>query len=219
MGSYEWMELQTLTDEIAASRSRLAAARASRDIGRVKALEEEITAAEGRRDRLLKHITTNLVGTPGNRLPVDKPPASANGAEGENEEPEEQPVEEVDAATPPAIEPGPAAAADGSSFPQSADATIATTGVASPAPAVQAASVEGGSMAWNQLTPGDIERAKHELGVRRAEMLARHAEELQALEGDQAQLDALEQAIAAFAQKFARGGAKAENERERRQGD
>lgn len=74
-------------------------------------------------------------------------------------------------------------------------------------------------MAWNQLTPSDIERAKHELGVRRAEMLARHAEELKGLEGDQAQLEALEQAISAFAEKFARGGTKTENERERRQGN
>jgi hypothetical protein len=64
MSSYEWMELQTLTAEIAASRARLVHARSTRDVGRVRALEEEISAAETRRDRLLAHITTNLVATP-----------------------------------------------------------------------------------------------------------------------------------------------------------
>lgn len=60
-------------------------------------------------------------------------------------------------------------------------------------------------MAWDQLTPGDIDRAKHDLGVRRAEMLARHAAELQGLEADQVELDTLERAIEAFAKKFAKG--------------
>ena len=57
---------------------------------------------------------------------------------------------------------------------------------------------------WDQLTPVDIERAKSELDARRDEMLARHAEELQSLDADQTQLEALEQAIGAFLQKFNR---------------
>ena len=55
---------------------------------------------------------------------------------------------------------------------------------------------------WDQLTPNDIERAKSELGERRAEMLARHAEELQGLDADQSQLETLELAIASFLRKF-----------------
>ena len=55
---------------------------------------------------------------------------------------------------------------------------------------------------WDQLTPGDIENAKNELAGRRAEMLARHAEELKSLDGDQAQLDTLVEAIELFARKF-----------------
>jgi hypothetical protein len=55
---------------------------------------------------------------------------------------------------------------------------------------------------WDQLTPGDIENAKNELGARRAELLARHAEELRALDGDQTQLDTLAEAIELFARKF-----------------
>ena len=74
---------------------------------------------------------------------------------------------------------------------------------------------------WDQLKPSDIERAKQDLVTRRAEMLARHAEELRGLEADQAQLDGLEQAIAAFLQKFnaadGTGVVKLDAERELRQ--
>src|SRR6185295_11629815 len=64
MGTYDWMELQTLTNDIAAARARLAAARATKDIGKARGLEEEIARAEAQRDRLLAHITTNLVSAP-----------------------------------------------------------------------------------------------------------------------------------------------------------
>ena len=55
---------------------------------------------------------------------------------------------------------------------------------------------------WDQLKPSDIDRAKQDLVSRRAEMLARHAEELRGLDADHTQLEGLEQAIAAFLQKF-----------------
>ena len=55
---------------------------------------------------------------------------------------------------------------------------------------------------WDQLTPGDIERAKRDLGTKRADMLARHAEELRALDAEQSEVDGLEQAIALFFRKF-----------------
>jgi hypothetical protein len=51
--------------------------------------------------------------------------------------------------------------------------------------------MEGDNAVWEQLTPGDIQNAKNELAARRAEMLARHAEELQAFDVDQSQLDTL----------------------------
>jgi hypothetical protein len=72
MGTYDWMELQTLTNDIAAARARLAAARATKDIGKARGLEEEIGRAEAQRDRLLAHITTNLVTAP-------EPPANRGG--------------------------------------------------------------------------------------------------------------------------------------------
>jgi hypothetical protein len=60
-----------------------------------------------------------------------------------------------------------------------------------------------GGASWNQLTPGDVERAKRDLNQRRIETLARHAAELRALDGDQEDIDALERAIEVFTRKFA----------------
>ena len=78
MGTYDWMELQTLTNDIAAARARLAAARATKDIGKARGLEEEIARAEAQRDRLLAHITTNLVT-------ADPPPATKGAKEAKAE--------------------------------------------------------------------------------------------------------------------------------------
>ena len=55
---------------------------------------------------------------------------------------------------------------------------------------------------WNKLTAADLEHVKRGLATRRSEMLARHAEELKALEADQGEIDVIEKAIAAFTQKF-----------------
>ena len=44
---------------------------------------------------------------------------------------------------------------------------------------------------WTELTRADIERVKLQLEARRSEMLARHAEELTALDVDEADLTVL----------------------------
>jgi hypothetical protein len=255
MGTYDWMELQTLTNDIAAARARLAAARATKDIGKARGLEEEIARAESQRDRLLAHITTNLVAGPEpaakgqekNAKPIagataepSLPAAAPENAPLEAAEAEAPPAAAVDAAAAPeeerqapvdaAAEAAPAkvpAAAVAELEPSIEDALpetaepIAATGAPPPIPAPQAASAEGDKNMWDQLKPSDIERAKQDLVTRREEMLARHAEELQGLEADQTQLDTLEQAIAAFLQKFnSPGGAgvvKLDAERELRQ--
>jgi len=56
--------------------------------------------------------------------------------------------------------------------------------------------------AWHQLTPSDIAQARRELDRRRAEILARHAEELKALAAERDEIDVLDRAIEAFARKF-----------------
>jgi hypothetical protein len=55
---------------------------------------------------------------------------------------------------------------------------------------------------WHQLTPTDIERATHELDTRRIEMLARHQEEIKALNAEQREVDTLADEIEVFARKF-----------------
>ena len=63
MGSSDWFELETLSDEIAHSQTRLSAARKTQNHGLVKLLQREIAEAEKWRSRLLGHITTRL-GSP-----------------------------------------------------------------------------------------------------------------------------------------------------------
>jgi len=218
MSSFEWMELQTLTSEIAAARSRLAAARSKKDIGRSRALEEEIRAAEGRRDRLLAHISTNLAtaAEPASLAAAKAGRRSAATAPDEDAASDEAAPEpeaaELEAAGQELVAPESVSQEPVNQEPVGQEPVgqepvdrIVETAAAPPAPVPKADSVEGGIMAWDQLTPGDIDRAKHDLGVRRAEMLARHAAELQGLEADQVELDTLERAIEAFAKKFAKG--------------
>ncbi len=66
----------------------------------------------------------------------------------------------------------------------------------------EAQRTERTSIVWDQLTPADVERAKHDIDLRRTEMLERHAAELKALDADSAEVDAVEQAIGAFLRKF-----------------
>jgi len=316
MSSFEWMELQTLTDDIELSRSRLVEARRSGDQGRVGALEEEITRAEKRRLQLLHHISTNIVTIPeaaphakakdgdGSRqaappatpdlekkagaekppvaaasAPEPAPPAKARGgtasrqasapaAKAVPDEAEEEPapgetarapepapspkaregaggrqaaappaeaVSDEAAAEPPPVqtarapEPAPPlkaregagsrpvsappveavqdkAAAEPppveiASAPEPAPPPMAREGAGARPASAKADSIEGGTAVWDQLKPSDIERVKAELGTRRAEMLARHAEELKELDAEQGQLETLEQAIDMFLRK------------------
>ena len=60
---------------------------------------------------------------------------------------------------------------------------------------------------WSELTRADIERLKQELQARRSEILVRHAEELTALDVDEAELTVLEQAIDELVRKFGVGSA------------
>src|SRR5207249_4575589 len=88
MSSFEWMELQTLTNYIELARSRLVEARKSGDRGRVTGLEDEITRAESRRLQLLAHISTNIVTIPESKGKdgSGSRPASAPAAEEAREE-------------------------------------------------------------------------------------------------------------------------------------
>jgi len=229
MSSFEWVELETLTSDIETARSRLADARKRNNQGAVAMLETEITRAEKRRSQLLAHISTNVATSapePARRGAAKEAAGSRQAAAPVEEAvPAETNAEPPSGETAAAAEPAPLPeATDGGNSGQAsapapaADAVpgeaegeqplpdaaepIVASGAASPASALKADGVEGGINMWNQLTPNDIERAKHELDARRAEMLARHAEEMRGLAADQSQLETLEQAIESFLRKF-----------------
>ena len=58
---------------------------------------------------------------------------------------------------------------------------------------------------WSTLSRIDLETVKRQLTSRREQMLRRHAEELEALNIDTAELEALDQLIGAFTEKFKPG--------------
>ena len=187
MGLSDWTELENLSGEIADSQGRLAAARATQNHGLVKLLERQILEAEKWRDRLLQQITSRLTVS------------SSKGA-GEDA-----------AATLPAV-PQPEAVSTAPAAPVAGAQSLADLAVAvAEAVSRDAAPVinrlEGVASVWDQLSRTDLDRVKRELGMRRAELLTRHAEELRALDAEQGEIDVFEQAIDAFARKFNLAGA------------
>jgi hypothetical protein len=211
MALSDWTELENLSGEIADSQSRLAAARSTQNHGLVKLLERQIAEAEKWRDRLLSQITARLTTSPG-PAPLRREPAPAA-------EEKPAPAETVVLSVEPAVE----TAAIGMAPLDTAPIETAPTDAALPVPAPVALPVsgpvavmdavpldpatiaerlEGVVAVWDQLTRADVERVKRELGVRRAELLSRHAEELRALDAQQTEIDTLEQTIDAFARKF-----------------
>ena len=167
------MELETLSNEIAHAQSRLDAARATQNHGMIRLLEGEIADAAKRRAKLLADITNGLSS---GQFAGPKPRlVTVHQSPPKPAVTEEQPSERVEPVT--------------------------TTEVGTDMPA-STTKKEGAATMWDKLTVGDLERIKRGLAMRRSEILARHAEELKALEAEQGEIDTIEQAIAAFTQKF-----------------
>ena len=171
MGSFEWMEVETLSSEITALEARLESAKSRHNYGLVKVVKEQIAAAHQRRARYLAHISTSVAES----FDPSPPPETTTEAQ-----PQQDEIAEPD-------QPG---------------AELAEPIVTSSVAPGHADAIEGVTELWDRLTPTHIERAKHELDFRRAEMLARQAEELVTLDVDQSEIDTLAEAIDAFAEKF-----------------
>ena len=172
MSSFEWMELETVNAEIAHSQSRLATARSTKHHGLVKLLQREIEEAEDRRNHLLSQLTA-AVNAAGPAAGHNHAPAGRDHAKNvEKKDPTPEQRPVIKAADVP------------------------------PSDLATSASTEGVATMWDRLTTADLERVKRGLTMRRSEILARHAEELKALDAQQAEIDSIEQAITAFTQKF-----------------
>jgi hypothetical protein len=146
--------------------------RANNNYGKIRLLEREMSEVSERRNRVLADITNEFSGV----HPVGQPPGYilARDAHPDHEDEQQQSVSKSDPEDP--------------------------RDLASAQP--QVTSTMGHLSMWDKLRAADLERVKRGLSSRRSEILARHAEELRTLEAEQSEVDVIEKAIAAFAQKF-----------------
>ena len=185
MDSFEWMELETLNSEIAHAQTRLAAARSAQNHMLVQLLQREIDETAERRDRVLANITQGL-----SPARAGAPPQSSEAPAAATDEQRPQ------------VKPAKPAAHSGGSGPGRSQPSR-------PAASTDTAThTEGVAAVWDRLTATDIEQAKRGLAQRRSELLARHAEELKALDAEQGEIDNVERSIGVFARKFNLAGAK-----------
>jgi hypothetical protein len=173
MSKFEWMELETLSTEITHAQSRLDAARATKNLGLVQLLEREIGETVKKRAEVIAQITKGLGRFAGPKPKLVTAPVH---------QPERAPVERQEPAE------------------EAQSQTV--DGGGSAQPALSPDTMKGVNGMWDKLTAADLERVKRGLAARRSEMLARHAEELKGLEADQSEIDVIENAIAAFTEKF-----------------
>jgi hypothetical protein len=178
MSKFEWMELETLSNEIAHTQSRLDAARATKNLGLVQLLEREIADAAKRRAQVLSDITNGL----GVRRAARPKPQLVTVAAHQPEQPVAQQLPSA-----PVV-------------PQQSAERVKPLSLNEPP--TNPDETNGVTAMWDKLTATDLDRVKRGLTTRRSEMLARHAEELRALEAEQTEIDVIEKAIAAFTQKF-----------------
>ena len=178
MSKFEWMELETLSNEIAHTQSRLDAARATKNLGLVHLLEREIADAAKRRAQVLSDITNGL----GVRRAARSKPQLVTVAAHQPEQPVAQQLPSA-----PVV-------------PQQSAERVKPLSLNEPP--TNPDETNGVTAMWDKLTATDLDRVKRGLTTRRSEMLARHAEELRALEAEQTEIDVIEKAIAAFTQKF-----------------
>jgi hypothetical protein len=173
MSKLGWVELETLSTEVAHLQSQIEAARAARNHGKVRLLEREMAEVSERRNRVLADITNGLTdGPPSGQQTTDIPTKEGHlkGAKPANPS-----APHIDTEVPANL---------------TSPASALTTDTA------------GSTAMWDKLTAADFERIKRGLVTRRSEMLARHAAELKALETEQSEIDTVEKAIAVFTQKF-----------------
>lgn len=191
MISFEWLELETLSREIANLEDRLRQAKSTNNHGLTRLLEQQLHETKARRPRILDEITRKMASTAADAPPPIPKPKKAKGAAA---------ARVADASPAATTLPG-TEAKDETAKPKDDTAKHAAPAIV-PSAEPMANPIEGASIMWEQLTPEHLERAKRELGRRRADILARHAEELKELEADQDEIDSLDRAIGAFARKF-----------------
>jgi hypothetical protein len=186
MISFEWLEFETLSREVADLEDQLREAKTTKNHGRWQILEPQLAWAKERREKALEAITRHAAST----ATVQAPYAS---------EPNLPP-------RPVAVEGPPAPVESQRVMEQRIITTIKET-----LPALSPSfHLEGACKMWDRLTPAHLNQAQQDLAHRREEMLARHAEELQTIEAEEEHIETLRRAIETFLGKFAQQGPEAE---------
>jgi PAS domain-containing protein len=176
MISFEWLEFETLSRDIADLDDQFSAAKATKNHGRMRALEPQLEATKERRAKALTAITRRAASAVAEPAPKsDKATLVAQAA----------------------IENAPTSVSNRSASELTDHVTENAASIG-----IQSFDSKGDIIVWDRMTPELLGQAKRELVCRRAAMLARHAEEFKILDLDQDQIEALDRAINAFAQKF-----------------
>lgn len=178
MISFEWLEFETLSREVAELEQDLIAAKETQNYGRWKVLEPQLASARQRREKALEALTRRAASSA-----IERPTKSRKSTQPARAAAVEEAPASVE--TPPSAEP--------------AEAAVNKEAAATPS---KSSDLKGADIMWEQFSPDDLKQAKQDIVRRRAEMLARHAEELQTLEKDQEHIDAVCKAIDVFMSKF-----------------
>ncbi|MBV8893323.1 MAG: hypothetical protein JO266_15355 [Acidobacteria bacterium] len=196
MSKFEWMELETISNEIAHAQSRLDAARATKNLGLVQLLEREIADATKRRAQILSDITNGL----GVKHSAHSKPQLVVAQQPQEAQAKLQAAVQTHSRQ--SIEPSQAQhhAQTQSQPPSERGPAAAAAALDEPVPSADIK--QGDDSMWDKVTSADIEGVKRALASRRSELLTRHAEELKVLEAEEAEIDVFEKAIATFTQKF-----------------
>jgi hypothetical protein len=204
--SFEWLELEVLSREIADLEDRLAGAKSTKNHGLMRLLDKNLGDNKRRREQVLEAIsrhTASTAATPSGKKSAEPAaaPAHRKGTAEAPAVPDLAAESAADTPVQPAVEPE-IEAVEPAAETVAPEPEFLVADAASPASVPFPLPKEGATTVWDQLTPEHLDQAKRELARRRAEILARHAEELKALEADQGEIDTLDQAIAAFTRKF-----------------
>ncbi len=132
MGSFEWVELETLTSDIETARAHLAEARRRNNQGAVERLEVEITRAEKRRSDLLAQISTSVASA---AEPTPPPTARKGGGARQASAPVAEALQDEANGAPPSGET--AGAPEPAPLPEAKDSAISDQASAAAAEALQ----------------------------------------------------------------------------------
>lgn len=176
MRSFDWIELESLCLEISNAETQLAEALAGGLLYLAEDIEGRIANAKGRREHILEMVSRNTASL------AIAPDADPGGAL-----PRGTVIWLRDADRP---------QSDASTRDQSETRPV-------PADAQTEFPAEEADLEWKRL-PVVLERARRDIRRRRAETLARQAEELRALDAEHQEIEALERALKTFVRKFGR---------------